>query len=227
MNEQTGDFVKIRMFRVKMSQILQEKSLVLKDCITSFLHGVSSLSIVFDFWFESVIVSLCDFVLLKTLLLLPLHTITELGRFLLPLLVSCTHPLILLCFLFLPCETLFDCTFIKVGVFSSSTLGTVFVATIFNWFHPLLSHILQTLFMNLFTRMFHLFSILSPLAQQSTIHLSQTLPFQYPGSSSSSSSYHTSSEHCGGLNSPITIQNRTRSSFFVVNFCYGSQPCVR
>ncbi len=41
------------------------KSLILKDHITSFLCGVSSLSIVFDFWFECVIVSWFDFVLLK------------------------------------------------------------------------------------------------------------------------------------------------------------------
>ncbi len=109
-----------------------------------------------------------------------------------------------------------------VGVSSSLVLDIVFFVTINDWFYPLLPNSSR---LSLWVcSMEHSISSQSssPIAQQPTIHLSETLPFQYPVLSSSSCSSCTSSWHSGGSNSSITMQNRKISNILFV-FCFSDE----
>ncbi len=149
------------------------KSLVLllfyMDFLLFLLFLISGLNV----WWSLGLIFFNSTILFQILL----HTIPQLGGFLLPFLVSCTHANMLLCFLFLLPETLFDCTYIEVVISFSLTLGTDFVATIIDWFPSLLpiSSRLSSWVYSLECSVSSLSSSL--LAQQPTIHLSQTLPF--------------------------------------------------
>ena len=210
------------------------KSLILKDHITSFLCGVSSLSIVFDFWFECVIVSWFDFVLLKFFCYshyIQYHSWAD--SFFLCLFLALILSSFCDSFSFLLRLCLIAPSLRLVSLLlQPSILGTVFVGTIFDWSHTLLP-ISSRLSLWVNSPEYSISSqSSSPLAQQSTIHLSQTnFAIKHPGSSLSSSSSCTSSEHCGRLNSPITMKNRKVLNiimvfFVVVKFCSVSQPCI-